>query len=237
MDLKDLSDLESGLAPETLSELKAVPIQQGRPLIAVDVDEVLVVFVDHLARWMQTQGFEMRLQTYQLEGSMFPKGSNDPLPFQECIAMIRRFFDAQVLEQQAIPGGADALSRLSKHAQIVILTNVPRHATEGRRANLDALSIPFPLVVNQGGKGRAMAWLAHHSGADCGFVDDSVTQIESVAKWLPESTRIHFAWANFIDRIFPDCAHASERVRSWKDAEAALHRQMNLGVINDPLGS
>ena len=220
----ELEDLESGIAPETLAQLRATPIEAGRPLIAVDVDEVLVVFVDHLSRWMQTIGYEMRLQTYQLEGSMFPVGSDEPLPFEQCIALIRQFFEENVLEQEAIPGGSEALARLANLFQIVILTNVPRHATEGRRANLDALGIPYPLVVNQGGKGRAMAWLARHAKAPCAFIDDSITQIESVAKWVPDAFRVHFAWADFINRIFPECSHATARVRSWTEAEIALRQ-------------
>ncbi|MEL6997238.1 MAG: hypothetical protein AAFP68_03175 [Pseudomonadota bacterium] len=229
MDMINIAEIENGLAPETLDQLRAVPIIPGRPLIAVDVDEVLVVFVDHLTRWMETIGFEMRLVTYQLEGSMFPKGSDDPLPFEDCIGLIRRFFAEQTLEQRAIPGGAKALERLSTLAQIVILTNVPRPATDLRRQNLDALGIPFPMVVNQGGKGRALAWLRHAAQAPVGFIDDSVTQIESAAKWLPQAARIHFAWADFIDRIFPDCPDATSRARDWEVAEAALRRQMDLG--------
>ena len=226
--MTSLAEIEDDLAPETLRQLRAVPIETGRPLIAVDVDEVLVVFVDHLSRWMRTIGYEMRLVTYQLEGSMFSAGSDDPLPFDQCIALIRRFFDEEVHNQQAIPGGAAALRRLSAEAQIVVLTNVPRHATAGRRANLDALGIPYPLVVNAGGKGRAMAWLAHHAQAPCGFVDDSVTQIESVAKWVPSAERVHFAWADFIDRIFPQCSHATGRERSWEATEAHLRRGLGL---------
>ena len=226
--MTDLAEIERDLAPETLQQLQAVPVEVGQPLIAVDVDEVLVVFVDHLSRWMQTIGFEMRLVTYQLEGSMYPVDSDDPLPFDQCIALIHKFFDEEVLNQQAIPGGAEALRRLSADAQIVVLTNVPRHATEGRRANLDALGIPFPLVVNAGGKGRAMAWLAHHAKARCAFVDDSVTQIESVAKWVPATERVHFAWADFINRIFPECTHATARERSWESAEAHLRGALGL---------
>ena len=226
--MTEFAEIERDLAPETLQQLRAVPVVSGRPLIAVDVDEVLVVFVDHLSRWMRTIGYEMRLVSYQLEGSMFPIGSEQPLPFDECIAMIRRFFDEEVHNQQAIPGGAEALRRLSADAQVVILTNVPRHATTGRRANLNALGIPFPLVVNAGGKGRAMAWLAHHAEAPCAFVDDSVTQIESVAKWVPTAERVHFAWADFINRIFPECAHATGRERSWASTEAHLREKLGL---------
>ena len=123
---------EDGVAPETLAQLQALDLDAQRPLIAVDADDVLVVFVDHLSRFIRTLGFEMRLVTYRLEGTMFPVGSDRALPFEDCIGLINRFFREQTEAQQAMPGGAAALERLSKDAQIVILTNVPRHATEAR---------------------------------------------------------------------------------------------------------
>lgn len=218
----DLTEIEAGLSPETLAQLKAVPVERGRPLIAVDVDEVLVHFVPHLDRYIQTLGYEMRLVTYQLEGSMFPIGSDDPLPFDACIGLINKFFEAETLRQEPVPGGVEALARLADWAQIVILTNVPRPATAARRQNLDALGIPYPLVVNSGGKGRAMAWLAAHTGAPCGFVDDSVKQIESVAKHAPQTCRVHYAGADFIARIFPECEFATAQARDWGRVEELL---------------
>jgi len=225
----DLSEIEAGLAPETLAELRAVPIVRGRPLIAVDADEVLVVFVDHLDRHIRAQGFEMRMVTYQLEGTMFPIGSDLALPLEDCIELINGFFHERTLEQAAVPGGAAALARLAEDAQIVILTNVPRHATQARRANLDGLGLRYPMVVNSGGKGRAMAWLAAKAMAPTAFVDDSVTQIESVARHAPDVVRLHFAEAEFIRRIFPDCAHATEQVHDWPGCEAALRARLLSG--------
>ena len=65
-----------------------------------------------------------------LEGSIFPIGSDEALPFDDCIAMIRDFFEHETEAQEAIPDGPQALRALSEQAQIVLLTNVPRHATE-----------------------------------------------------------------------------------------------------------
>ena len=223
-----LAELEAEIGPETLSQLRAVPIRPGVPLVAVDVDEVLVVFVDHLSRYIRTLGFEMRLVRYQLEGSMFPIGSDDPLPFEACIGLIHEFFDHETEAQQAIAGGSETLMALSGQVQVVLLTNVPRHATEGRRRNMDALGLPYPLVVNQGGKGRAMAWLAAQAQAPCAFLDDSVKQIESVARHAPEVFRVHFAWADFIDQFYPSCEFASDRVRNWPEAGAALRQALCL---------
>jgi hypothetical protein len=219
----------SGIAPGTLAQLEAMEITRGRPLIAVDVDDCLAVFVDHLHSFIGTLGYEMRLERYELEGSMFPIGSDAALPFDECIALIHRFFEKECGRQQAVPGGAAALERLSADAQIVILTNVPGFAGEMRRRNLADLGIPWPVVVNTGGKGRAMAWLADAADAPAAFVDDSVRQIESVAKHAPEVIRLHFAGADFVRRLFPECSAATRQVRDWQEAERVLREELRLG--------
>lgn len=214
--------------PDTVrADLEALDLEVGRPLIAVDADEVLLVFVEHLMRFLVPLGYEMRLVRYELEGSMFPTGSDDPLPFDACIELIDRFFRDEGHRQDPVPGGASALGRLEEVAQIVVLTNVPRHAWGARRRNLDALGLRYQMVVNSGGKGRAMRWLADQVQAPVAFIDDSVKQIESVAKHVPDSLRLHFVWADFIDRIFPECAHATGRARSWDEAEHAIRAHLN----------
>jgi hypothetical protein len=220
----------SRLPPQTLAELEALEITRGRPLIAVDVDECLAVFVDHLHRFIGTLGYEMRLERYELEGSMFPIGSDTALPFDECVGLIHRFFQSECARQEAVAGGAEALHSLSADAQIVILTNVPGFAGEARRRNLAELGIPWPVVVNTGGKGRAMAWLAQAADAPTAFVDDSVRQIENVAKHAPDVVRLHFAGAEFIRRLFPECAAATRQVLDWNEAERVLRDELRLGV-------
>lgn len=227
--MRDMTEIEEGLHADTLSELRAAGIESGRPLIAVDADDVLVVFVDHLSRWMETRGFRMHLESYQLEGSMFPADSDRPLPFEDCIALINDFFDEETEGQQAVPGGLAALRALEDAAQVVILTNVPRHAAAARAVNLRKLGLTYPLIINSGGKGRAMAWLAATADAQVAMVDDSVTQLESVARHVPESIRLHFAGAEHIRRLYPSCAHATEQVRDWSACGAALRRLMKLG--------
>lgn len=215
--------------PGTLSQLEALEIERGRPLVVVDVDDCLAVYVDHLARYMQGIGYDLRLESYQLEGSMFRTGSDDPLPFEDCIELIYRFFREECLAQQLMPGGAEALHSLAADAQIVILTNVPEFAGEHRRQNMAGHGIPWPVVVNTGGKGRAMAWLAEAAGAPTAFVDDSVRQIESVAKHAPDVVHLHFCGAETVRRLHPDCAAATCQVDDWREAEAVLRRELRLG--------
>jgi hypothetical protein len=216
--------IEASLDPEVLAQLRALPIVPGRPLLAVDADEVLVYLAEHLARYLPTIGFRIRLTQYQLEGSIFPAGSGIPVPFDDCLRLIDRFFEEETLNQVALPGAAEALARLSARAQVVVLTNVPRHARDLRRRNLAALGMDYPMVENAGGKGRALYWMAAHAGAPVAFIDDSLKQHESAARRAPEVTRVHFVGAGHLRRILPESPAAHHRVEGWEACEAVLSR-------------
>jgi len=117
---------------------------------------------------------------------------------------------------------AEALARLSEWAQVVVLTNVPRHARDLRRRNLAALGMGYPMVENAGGKGRALFWMASHAAAPMAFIDDSLKQHESAARRAPEVTRIHFVGASHLRRILPESPAAHHRVEGWAACEAVV---------------
>ena len=123
---------------------------------------------------------------------------------------------------------AEALARLSARVQVVVLTNVPRHARDLRRRNLAALGMDYPMVENAGGKGRALCWMAAHAGAPAAFVDDSLKQHESAARRAPEVTRIHFVGAGHLRRLLPESPAAHHRVEGWAECEAVLKRELSL---------
>lgn len=223
-----LDEIERSLDPEVLMQLRALPIRRGVPLLAVDADEVMVYLADHLARWLPGIGYRMVLTRYQLEGSIFPAHSEVPVPFDDCLRLIDRFFDGEVLNQQAIPGAAEALARLAETVQVMVLTNVPRHARELRRRNLAALGMGYPMVENSGGKGRALAWMAAQAAAPVAFVDDSPKQHESVARRMPEAARIHFVGASHLKRILPDSPSAHHRAEDWDTCEALVRRRLGV---------
>ncbi len=219
-----LAEIEATLDPEVLAQLRALPIEPGRPLLAVDADEVMVFLAEHLVRYLPSIGFQMRLTQYQLEGSIFPTGSGIPVPFDDCLRLIDRFFEEQTLHQQALPGAVAALDRLTALAQVVVLTNVPRHARDLRRRNLASLGMGYPMVENSGGKGRALYWMAARAAAPVVFIDDSPKQHESAARRAPEVTRIHFVGAGHLRRILPDSPAAHHRVEGWEGCEALVSR-------------
>lgn len=222
-----LAEIESELDEQIVAQLRAVPIRAGAPLIAVDADEVLVYLADHLVRFLDGIGYRMHLTHYQLEGSIFAKGSQEPEPFDACLELIDRFFEAETLNQRPVPGAAEALGRLSALAQVMILTNVPAHASAARRQNLAALGMSYPMVVNAGGKGRALRWLAARCRAPVVFIDDSPKQHESAARRAPEVVRVHFVGASHVRRILTESPAAQHRVEDWAECEAAVRRVLS----------
>ncbi len=221
-----IDEIEVTLDPQVMAQLRALPIEPGRPLLAVDADEVLVYLAEHLTRYLPTIGFRMLLTHYQLEGSIFPADSDIPVGFDDCLRLIDRFFNDETLNQQALPGAVGALERLSTLAQIIVLTNVPRHARDLRRQNLAALGMGYPMVENAGGKGRALCWIAARVAAPVMFIDDSPKQHESAARRAPDITRIHFVGATHLRRILPESPAAHHRAEDWEACEALVRREL-----------
>lgn len=204
-----------GIHPETLRDLEALALEPARPLVAVDCDEVMVHLARHLAEWLGRVGYRMELSRYQLEGSIFPAGSDEPVPFEGCLELIDRFFAEETLHQRPIAGAREALARLAEAAQVVVLTNVPRHAAGLRRQNLAALGMGYPMVWNIGGKGRALAWLRARLEAPVVFIDDSLRQHESAARRAPGVTRVHFVGVEHLRPLLPESPAAHHRAESW----------------------
>ncbi len=220
--------LEARLNPRVLGELRDLPIRPDRPLLVVDCDEVMVDFAGHLGRFAESLGIVMRLERYELEGAFRETSTGRRLAFPEAIGLIQRFFAEETARQAALPGAAEALDRLSDAAQIVVLTNVPHRARPARIANLAGLGMGYPLVANEGGKGRALAWLASRlaPGVPIAFVDDSPSQIASAARRAEAVRRVQFLGAVAVRGVIPAAPEADHRVASWAAAEGVIRRHL-----------
>ncbi|HEY9217810.1 MAG TPA: hypothetical protein VIO94_07170, partial [Phenylobacterium sp.] len=88
----------------------------------VDVDEVLGLFIEGFGRFVATQGFEFRLDRFALFQNIYRPGEAEHLAIPEGRKLFDAFFETACGEMTPTPGGADALTRLSRHAQIVVFT-------------------------------------------------------------------------------------------------------------------
>ena len=212
------ADLREGV-PE---QLAALDLDPRRPLLAVDVDEVIVGLAGHLGEYARNSGFELRLTGYRLDGALW-RGDGSAASEDEFRDLFRGFFETQTRHQRVYPGAADALSSLSRRLQVVILTNVPFHARACRVANLADHGIDYPLVANAGPKGPVLRWMRERTGP-AAFVDDSPSQLSSAARDAPDITRIHFVGDEMLRGWLTEVEAAQHRAEDWEDIRRIVER-------------
>lgn len=205
-----------------LGQLRATPLDAARPLLVVDVDEVLLEFAGHFARWMQGAGWRLDLTEYRLDGAIRRIKDGLTADRAQTSALIADFFAAEADRQTALPGAAAALGDLAKRAQIVILTNAPLAQREARIGCLRAQGVDFPLVANTGGKGAALRWMWDRTGGPVAIVDDSEAQLASARKWAPGALRLQFLAGETLRRLAGERRSADARAENWREAQEIL---------------
>lgn len=215
------SDDLGEIAPRVLGELEEAMVVRGRPLVAVDADEVLVHFASHFAEYCEDRGNQFALTEYSLDSAI--RGADgEALTRDQILPLIWGFIDEQTRWQRAIQGAAAALASLAQDAQIVVLTNAPFRVRDQRIANLADHGMAFPVVMNEGGKGRALQWLQDQVEAPVAFVDDSPKQITSAAQHAPDVARFHLVGCEMLKPIVSKSDDATHHPHDWAEAEAAI---------------
>lgn len=209
------------IVPRVLEELEEARIIRGRPLIAVDADEVLVHFASHFAEYCEERGNSFALTEYSLDSALRgPDG--EALTREQILPLIWGFIDEQTRWQRAIQGAAAGLASLANDFQIVVLTNAPFKVRDQRIENLHEHGMRFPVVMNEGGKGRALQWLQDQADAPVAFVDDSPKQIASAAKHAPDVARFHLVGCEMLKPIVANSDDATHHPHDWAEAEEEI---------------
>ena len=206
--------MSAALAPATRDALDRLELG-ARPLFVVDVDEVVLRFVGPLERFMAAQGYRLAPVSFGITGNVTRLGSCRAVPSPEVAALIAGFFSAHVGDQEPVDGAVAALAGLAPRLDIVMLTNVPAVHGPSRIARLAALGMPYPLVVNDGPKGPALAHLATRAGLPVFFVDDGPVNLTSVRDAVAETRLIHFIDDPRYFRLAPDVPGTWLKTRDW----------------------
>lgn len=159
------------------------------PLVVVDVDEVLAMFMRGFEAFVARHGLEMRIERFALFQNIFRPGEAEHLDVAAGRALFEKFFEADVEHIDPAPGAAEALRALAGRASIVILTNAPAQGREPRARWLIKHGFDYPMVVNVGLKGPPVAALTRMTGGRAAFVDDLLPNLESVAADAPAVAR------------------------------------------------
>jgi hypothetical protein len=207
--------------------LESLGLAPGRPLLIVDVDEVLGLFMQGFGAFVADRGYELRIERFALFQNLYRPGETQHLDLTEGRKLFDEFFRTHCAEIEPAPGSIEALRKLSTTAEIVILTNAPAEAEALRADWLKKHGLPQALILNTGPKGPMAAGLVAQTLHPTAFVDDLLPNLDSVADHAPETATFQHV-ADEQLRQFAPTSPRHRRIDDWAELaealEAALRR-------------
>lgn len=203
--------------PETARQIAELALDT-RPLLVLDVDDVLLEFVRPFPKFLEAQGFGLKLASFRLTGNIFERASGRVIEQAEVSELLGRFFDLQAEWQVLTEGAADAMASFADRVEIVLLTAMPHRHRSVRRAHLDSLGFPYPLVTTEMAKGPALVSLRGKSGRPVAFVDDMPHNLASARQSLPDSHLFHLMADASLRALLPPPPEDIFVVENWRDA-------------------
>lgn len=195
----------------------------SRPLIVSDCDEVLLYMVSHFRNWLaEDEGIDFDMAGRHFFGAMRHRDSGEPVAEEDMWGLLNAFFDGQMHRQTPVTGAVEAISELTKHADVVVLTNLKDFRQEARTRQLAEHGIDLKVYTNRGPKGPAFkAILEEYRPPRAFFIDDLAQHHDSVSEIAPEAGRLHLCAEPMIAPHI-DCAHeaghADARIDTWEHA-------------------
>ncbi len=212
--------------PQTRRQIEALA-SDHRPLLVLDVDEVVLEFLGPFMRWLDTERLSFRPLAFALDGNIFDE-SGRAVPKAEVAELVARFFEIQHEWQELAEGFPEALEPLAGKAQIVLLTAMPHRHFEARATLLTSLAVPYPLVTTERAKGPAVALLHGEREAPVAFVDDMAYNLVSVGKALPDATLIHLMAHRQMRELMPPLPRGVIEAEDWYAAAGSAREALGL---------
>jgi hypothetical protein len=206
------------LSEEISNQIETLELDPDRPLVISDADEVLLQFMRQFEVYLDRNDMWIDLSSFRLQGNIKYKGSDEAVDMTNR-NIIDDFFAAETLNFSPVDGAAEALTALSKEAQVIILTNLPIAQKNERQINLSKHGMDYPVIVGSGLKGPAVKSLSDKINAPLFFLDDIPHNINSVAEYVPISGRIHMIADPRLSKLIGAAEGASARIDQWHEAQ------------------
>lgn len=198
-----------------------------RPLVVCDCDEVLLHRVAPFRDWLaESQGVTFRMESSDFGQAMRWTENGERVEPKEIWRLLRAFFETEMARQRPIAGAVEAMAELSRHADVVVLTNLIDAHRELRQEQLTAHGITARVYTNQGPKGPALAAIIEEYRPDhTYFVDDLPQHHQSARETLDAAghpvTTLHLCGEPMLAPHIA-CAHraghADARLDRWAEA-------------------
>jgi hypothetical protein len=205
--------------PPEIADLRLDP---AAPLVVVDVDEVLAMFMRGFERFLGGHGLEVRIDRFALFQNIFRPGETEHLDLAAGRKLFDLFFEADVEDIDPAPGAREALELLARRASIVILTNAPAHGRAPRARWLVKHGFDYPFVIGAGPKGAPVAAIAAKTRGKAAFVDDLLQNLDSVAALAPAVARFQTVADERLRPLAFTAPDRHTRIDDWTELGQAI---------------
>lgn len=213
--------------PETLRQIEELS-SDDRPLLVLDVDDVLLEFIRPFPKFLEARGFSLTMASFRLTGNIAEKATGRLVEQPEVTALLDEFFLGQAEWQTLTEGAVEALATFAGKVEIVLLTAMYHRHRDTRRAHLDALGLHYPLLTTEMAKGPAVAKLRGDSGRPVAFVDDQPSNLLSVGYLLPDAHLFHLMADNSLRAFLPPLPDRIAVVQDWHEATPKIARVLGI---------
>lgn len=203
--------------PETARQIAELA-RDTRPLLVLDVDEVLLEFVRPFTGFLNSQNLALKTTSFRLHGNVVELASGTALANERVTELLAAFFEVQGEWQTAAERAAPAIAGLTEQVEIVMLTAMPHRHHGKRRAHLDTLGFPYPLVTTEKAKGPAIRKLRGEHPRPVAFVDDIPHNLVSVQTSVPDAFLFHLMMHPEFRAMLPPLPAGVVAVEDWDDA-------------------
>jgi hypothetical protein len=213
--------------PETARQIEELAADD-RPLLVLDVDDVVLEFIRPFPHFLKARGFGLTLASFRLTGNIAETASGRLIEQPEVTALLGDFFEAQADWQSITDGAADALAGLGDQAEIILLTAMPHKHRAVRRAHLDALGLNYPLLTTEMAKGPALAKLRGKNDRPIAFVDDQPHNLASARNSVADAHLFHLMADNSLRAFLPPAPDDIVSVEDWREAAPKIATALGL---------
>jgi hypothetical protein len=196
-------------------------LSRDRPLVIVDVDEVLGLFMQGFGKFLESRGFEFRMDRFALFQNIYRPGAAEHLDLSAGRELFDDFFRTGCGEIEPAPGAIEALAALSRRAELLILSNAPADAERLRAQWLKRHGLPQALFLSSGPKGPITAALTAQTAQRTAFVDDLIPNLDSVAEHSPATATFQHV-ADLRLRPLAPRSERHRRIDDWAELGAAI---------------
>jgi len=213
--------------PETVRQIRELA-RDTRPLLVLDVDDVLLEFITPFVSFLDSQDLELRLDSFKLQDNTFDRKTGLALGRERVSALIDEFFHVQADWQTGANGAAEAVAALARHGEVVLLTAMTHRHRETRRAHLDGVGFPYPLLTTDTPKGPAVRMLRGETNRPVAFVDDIPRNLLSVRDSVPDANLFHLMTAPSLRTLLPPLPEGITVVDDWHLAGPMIARALGV---------